>query len=468
MSSRGWLPRLREHLTWLIIGVAAPAVQGGLLVWCHPHSYGPLKVATLLATPAILLAAHRAPRLVFLATLPCLYMGTAAGLIAGMDYVAAQARLQNKPAITDVSVILAKNDLVDTAADVASGLNVLPVVAAGNARRDIAYYSPASASGGVAIAASHTDELYRRLLRLHLEPAFGRQYVNTISPAKVRTWRAERRTATGATTTAKSYRLLKAIMQTTVEDELIRRNPCSIRGAGREDADEWPVATIDQVFALAEAIGIRWRLMVLLGAFASMRPEELAELRRGDIDLDTGSVRVRRAAPELNTGRRGIGDPKSRAGKREIMLPGFVLLDVRRHLDWYAQPGPEGLVFVGEKGAALRGTTFGRKWRKARDAVGMPKEFRFYDLRHTGNTLAADTGAKLNDLMVRAGQSSERAQLIYQHSTKAHQRTLADNIDADVRRQRAEPGRQAGGGTAATVHTLVLRLPGPGGAARRR
>lgn len=77
-----------------------------------------------------------------------------------------------------------------------------------------------------------------------------------------------------------------------LEDDLIRRNPCFIRGAGREDADERPVATVEQVFALADAIGIRWRPMVLLDAFASMRPEELAELRRSDIDLDTGSVRV--------------------------------------------------------------------------------------------------------------------------------------------------------------------------------
>ncbi|WP_369145115.1 tyrosine-type recombinase/integrase [Streptomyces sp. R44] len=316
--------------------------------------------------------------------------------------------------------------------------------------------------------AATTDELYRRLLRLHLEPTFGSQYVNAISPAKVRTWRAERRNATGATTTAKSYRLLKAIMQTAVEDDLIRRNPCSIRGAGREDADERPVATVGQVFALAEAIGIRWRLMVLLGAFASMRPEELAELRRGDIDLDTGSVRVRRAAPELNTGRRVIGDPKSRAGKREIMLPGFILLDVRRHLEWFAQDGPDGLVFVGERGAALRGTTFGRKWRKARDAVGMPKEFRFYDLRHTGNTLAADTGAKLKDLMVRAGQSSERAQLIYQHSTKEHQRKLAGDIDATVRSQLASADRESGNSATATVHRIVPPLAAPAGVARRR
>ncbi|MFF9013420.1 hypothetical protein ACF09C_10700 [Streptomyces sp. NPDC014870] len=99
------------------------------------------------------------------------------------------------------------------------------------------------------------------------------------------------------------------------------------------------MATVEQVFALAEAIGIRRRLMVLLGAFASMRPEEPAEIRLADIDLDTGSVRVRRAAPGLITARRVIGDPKSRAGKREIMLPGFILLDVRRHLEWIAQDG---------------------------------------------------------------------------------------------------------------------------------
>ncbi|MFF5635520.1 tyrosine-type recombinase/integrase [Streptomyces sp. NPDC012825] len=311
-----------------------------------------------------------------------------------------------------------------------------------------------------------TEELYRRLLRLHLEPAFGDQYVNAINPARVRTWRAERRQATGTTTTAKSYRLLKAIMQTAVEDDLLRRNPCFIRGAGREDADERPVATVEQVFALAEAIGIRWRLMVLLGASASMRPEEPAELRRSDVGLDAGSVRVRRAAPELNTGRRVIGDPKSRASKREIMLPGFILLDIRRHLEWFAQDGPDGLVFVGERGAALRGTAFGRKWCKARDAVGLAKEFRFYDLRHTGNTLAADTGAKLKDLMVRAGQSSERAQLIYQHSTQAHQRKLADAIDATVRSKRASihPGTDA----TATVHVITPPLPTPAGAARRR
>lgn len=316
-----------------------------------------------------------------------------------------------------------------------------------------------------------TDELYRRLLRLHLEPTFAGVYVNEISPAGVRTWRAERLQATGATTVAKSYRLLKAIMETAVDDDLIRRNPCRIRGAGQEHADERPVAEVDQVFDLAEAMGPRWRLMVLLGAFASMRPEELAELRRKDIDLAAGSVLVRRAAPELTTGKRATGDPKSRAGKREIVLPEFMLIDVQRHLDWYADQGPEGLVFVGERGAPLRRSTFGRKYRKARAKVGLPDGFRFYDLRHTGNTLAADTGAKLKDLMARAGQSSERAQLIYQHSTKRHQKKIAASMNVDVQRQRQRQQateRRAAPVGGATVHPLIPGGAGPAVPAPRR
>ncbi|GGT53511.1 hypothetical protein GCM10014713_54220 [Streptomyces purpureus] len=89
-------------------------------------------------------------------------------------------------------------------------------------------------------------------------------------------------------------------------------------------------------------------------------------------------------------------------------------------------------------------------------------------MRHTGNTLAADTGAKLKDLMVRAGQSSERAQLIYQHSTKEHQRRLADDIDATVRSQRTPADRGSGTSATASVHRIVPPLAAPAGTARRR
>ncbi|MFE3217616.1 tyrosine-type recombinase/integrase [Streptomyces antimycoticus] len=289
-----------------------------------------------------------------------------------------------------------------------------------------------------------TEELYRRLLRLHILPTFRAWDLDEITPPRVRTWRAERLKATGETTVAKSYRLVKAILETAVEDELIRRNPCRIRGAGKESAPERPIATVDQVDALADAIGPRWRLMVYIAAYGPARPEEQAELRRPDVDLETVGVWVRRAAPELTSGRRVVGDTKSEAGKRFIVLPGFLRKDLERHLKWFAEKEPNGLLFVGEKGAPFRRSSFGRKWRRARAKVGLPDDFRFYDLRHTGHTLSTQSGATLKDTMVRAGQSSERAALIYQHSNLDRQKEIAAALDARVRAQR-EAAQQPSG-----------------------
>ncbi|MGH3825651.1 MAG: hypothetical protein ACRDQX_00535 [Pseudonocardiaceae bacterium] len=41
---------------------------------------------------------------------------------------------------------------------------------------------------------------------------------------------------------------------TAVDDLLIRRNPCRIKRAGQDKADERPTLTIDQVFTVANAI----------------------------------------------------------------------------------------------------------------------------------------------------------------------------------------------------------------------
>ncbi|MFG2023621.1 tyrosine-type recombinase/integrase [Streptomyces sp. NPDC048825] len=284
-----------------------------------------------------------------------------------------------------------------------------------------------------------TVDLYEDLLRLHILPTFGPLDLDEITAPRVREWRAERLRTTGAkTVVAKAYRLLKGIMETAVDDDLISRNPCRIKGAGKEAATERRIATVAQVDALANAIGIRWRLMVYLGAYGPMRPEELAGLRRRDVDLDSLVIRVRTAEPERTNGKRAPGATKSDAGARFVVLPGFLEKELKRHLAWYAEKGPDGHLFVGEKGAPFRRTSFGRKWRRARTAVGLPEGFRFYDLRHTGHTLSTRSGATLKDTMVRAGQSSEKAALIYQHSDDERQREVAAGLDEMVRAERAK------------------------------
>jgi hypothetical protein len=163
------------------------------------------------------------------------------------------------------------------------------------------------------------------------------------------------------------------------------------------------------------------------------------------VDLDNLTIRVRQAAPELTTGKRAEGPTKSEAGKRLVVLPAFLRLDLRRHLDWYAEKGPDGLLFVGEKGRPFRRSTFGRKWRTARTKVDLPDGFRFYDLRRTGHTLTTRSGTTLKDTMVRAGQSTERAALIYQHSDVERQREVAAGLDRLVRQRRHAVDDQASG-----------------------
>jgi hypothetical protein len=68
-------------------------------------------------------------------------------------------------------------------------------------------------------------------------------------------------------------------------------------------------------------------------------------------------------------------------------------------------------------------------WVEAVEKAGLPKGFRFHDLRHTGNTWAAGSGASLRELMERMGHSSERAALIYLHAATEGHRRIADGID---------------------------------------
>ncbi|MGW5850403.1 hypothetical protein ACWFQ8_21055 [Streptomyces sp. NPDC055254] len=110
------------------------------------------------------------------------------------------------------------------------------------------------------------------LLKHHLEPALGSVNPAEISPPLVRSRRADKLAAgTGPTTVAKAYALLRAILGTARSDELIRRNPCQVKGASSVHTPERPTATVKEVYALAEAIQPRYRALVLMAGFLGLR-----------------------------------------------------------------------------------------------------------------------------------------------------------------------------------------------------
>lgn len=75
-----------------------------------------------------------------------------------------------------------------------------------------------------------TREGYTQLLRNYLMPVLGHMALKEIKPTTVRAWYAQL-PPDQPTTRARSYALLKAIMNTAVADELLDHNPCRIRGA---------------------------------------------------------------------------------------------------------------------------------------------------------------------------------------------------------------------------------------------
>jgi integrase len=342
-----------------------------------------------------------------------------------------------------------------------------------------------------------TVDLYRWLLRKHIEPYLGNVPIGKLSPATIRDWRATLLgNGVSISGTAKAYRLLRAVLMTAVEDDkILTRNPCRIRGAGDEDTAERPVLTVAQVFELAERIGRRpvgnirklpaagyrlrfqrygqmrtspeiygtrgeaeralwkmaddgradcnqdrrFRAMVLLTTFASLRWGEVTALRRCDLDLQAGTVRVRLVFVERATGEILLGPPKSAAGRRIVGIPNSIIPALREHLSVFVKDEPGSLVFPGVKGGPLRRSNFNKMsaWPYAVKSIGA-EGLHVHDLRHTGNTFAASGGAGIKDLMARMGHDSERAAMIYQHEARGADKMITNAIDAHVEAEQSK------------------------------
>jgi integrase len=274
-----------------------------------------------------------------------------------------------------------------------------------------------------------TAQVYRYVLSRHLLPLLGSRAIAEITERRVRKWRKKLLDSGVSTVSAaKAYRLVKAIMNTAVDDGLIRRNPCRIKGAAQDRSPERSVLTPGQVFSLADAVDRRYRALILLALFASLRWGEVAALRRSDIDAEARTVRIARSLNELPGGGYGFGPPKTAAGRRVVAFSATLTPYLTWHLARFTAPDDDALVFTSPTGRPLRRGNFRRRvWVKAAEVVGVP-EAHFHDLRHTGNNLTAQGGANLRELMERMGHSSPRAALIYLHATTERQRALADTV----------------------------------------
>ena len=221
-----------------------------------------------------------------------------------------------------------------------------------------------------ALLRPRTKALYSHIFDRHIKPQLGAMKLRDISPSVVRKWHAS---LPGSTTPAKAYRLLRAMMNTAVDDELIVRNPCRVKNGGVERSPERPLPTGDEVWKLADAIEPRFRALILVAAFVGLRRGELAALRRSDIDIEHRVIHVERQTVEVG-GTIIEGPPKSAAGVRTVAMPPVLVSELVDHLDTFVDANPHALVFTGARGAQLRGASFNNQaFDKARKKIGRPR-----------------------------------------------------------------------------------------------
>jgi site-specific recombinase XerC len=162
---------------------------------------------------------------------------------------------------------------------------------------------------------------YRGVLDRHVLPSLGAVELGRLDVATVRAWHAQLlRAGVGAPTVARSYRVLRAMCGTAVEDSLILANPCAAKGAGQEHAPERPVATPEQVWMLADAVPERRRGLVVLAGFMGLRLGECLGLFVRHVDLMHGHLVVEQQLVEMSSAQ-FLAEPKTSAGRRTVRFP---------------------------------------------------------------------------------------------------------------------------------------------------
>ncbi len=264
----------------------------------------------------------------------------------------------------------------------------------------------------------------------HILEEFESVELRKITPSAVRAWHGRlSKSGLHANTVAKVYRLFRTMLDTAVDDGLLRTNPVHIKGAAVERSIERPMLDWDDIERIADAIHPRFRAFVWVGATSGLRYGELTGLTRRHIDIEDRSLRVDQALSFVKGQGPTLGPPKSAAAHRTVVIPSVVAEMLAAHIEEYAEDDPDALVFASVKHSPLINRYFAPYWKKALKAAGLDESIRFHDLRHHAGTSAATAGASLREIMARMGHASADASLRYLKASSRRDEEIADAME---------------------------------------
>jgi integrase len=275
-----------------------------------------------------------------------------------------------------------------------------------------------------------TYAAYKRDVHHHIIPALGRRKLRELTAGDIR--RLYRKMAEkGLKDRSIEYvhTTLRKSLKAAVVDRLITHNPTdgvkppkTPAGAAKESK---ALLNPYQVKALLEAASeSRFESLYVVAIHTGLRRGELLGLKWADVDLEAGTLTVRRSLDVDGT----FKTPKNRAARRTLRLTPRALEALKAHKvcqnaerlqagsDWQ----DHGLVFSNTLGRPMNaGNFYRREFQPLLKRAGLADEgFTIHSLRHTFATTLAEKGVHPSTAQKMLGHSDIRMTLaIYTHVT---------------------------------------------------
>lgn len=160
-------------------------------------------------------------------------------------------------------------------------------------------------------------------------------------------------------------RLLSKAFRKAVAEGLMTRNPLATIEAPKYSGRKVRPPTPDQIETLVAAVPDRWRVPILLGAYAGLRIGEVGRLRIEHLNPPARTLRVE--------------DSKTSYSQATLRISEGLAADIAAHMLRY--PPVDGVVFTSERGTPVNRMSADKLLKRVGPRVGLPG-FRFHDLRH--------------------------------------------------------------------------------------
>jgi integrase len=232
-------------------------------------------------------------------------------------------------------------------------------------------------------------------------PDLGNAQLREITHAEVQAWVNRLAARLAPSSVRRSFTVLRQVLDFAADTRALSVNPSERTRLPRRQRFEARFLTPDELERLTSMIDPRSRTMVLVMTRAALRIGEAIGLRRSDLDLRTGRLRVANNVIEVS-GRLHEGPPKTSAERRTMTLPPSVVAELRLHVLHF---GGSRYVSPLQAAVLLRAQEWRvNVWRPAVEAAGLAP-LRPHDLKHTGVALLAAAGVDPLEIARRAGHS---------------------------------------------------------------